>query len=119
MIQNPREIGYRGELLAVEYLLNSQYRILERNWRFSKAEVDIIAEKSGVLIFIEVKTRSGDRYGDPESFITTSKERLMQDAAAAYMHEKNYNWEIRFDVIGILIESNGTFQLRHFEDVFF
>ncbi len=119
MLQDPRELGKRGEMLAAEYLLKANYRILERNWRFSKAEIDIIAEKSGVLIFIEVKTRSDTRFGEPESFISARKERMMQEAAAAYMVEKQYEWEIRFDVIGILLAGNGTFSLRHFEDVFF
>ena len=111
-------IGNKGEDIATNYLIENGYVIKDRNWRFSRAEVDIIAEKSDVLVFVEVKTKTYDYYGRPEESIDSHKERMLYDAAAAYMVKKEYEWEFRFDIISVILRGND-FDLEHFEDAFF
>lgn len=113
------ETGKKGEALAKSFLEKKGYKILELNWRFSRAEVDIIAMQEEVLVFVEVKTRSYDYYGTPDAFVTEKKETLLADAAAAYMEEIDHDWEIRFDIIAILLHSPNNISIEHFEDAFF
>ena len=112
------ELGNRGETLAEHFLQDNDYQILERNWRFSRAEVDIIAKDGEVLVFVEVKTRSSDIFGKPEASISPKKETLLKDAAAVYMEQIGHEWEIRFDIISILIKGEG-YSIKHFKDAFF
>lgn len=113
------ELGKRGEKLAVDFLVNHKYKILETNWRYRKSEIDIIAKKNDVLVFIEVKSRSDDNYGRPESFVSDRKKVLMIDAANIYMEKINHDWEIRFDVISILFHNHMYQTIEHFKDAFF
>lgn len=113
------EIGKKGEALAVQFLEEKGYEILATNWRFRRSEVDIIAKDGPILVFVEVKTRSYDYFGEPASFISARKKVLLQDAAAAYMHQINHTWEIRFDIIGILLPTNKDVTIQHYEDAFF
>lgn len=114
-----KETGEKGEQLATDFLKSKGYHILERNWRFSRAEIDIIAMHSDVLVFVEVKTRSYTSFGEPEAFVTTKKEELMIDAAHVYMAKIQHEWEIRFDIIGIVLPEIGNPSIKHFEDAFF
>ena len=113
------ETGKKGEDLAVKFLKEKGYEILETNWRFRRSEVDIIAKDGAILVFVEVKTRSYDYFGKPESFVSTRKKVLLQDAASAYMRKINHTWEIRFDIIGILMQNPTNIEINHFEDAFF
>ena len=113
------EIGQLGESLALQLLERKGYEILETNWRFSRAEIDIVAMDGDILVFVEVKTRSYDYFGKPDAFITDHKRKLLLDAAAMYMQEIQHDWEIRFDVISVLLEENREPFLQHFEDAFF
>lgn len=113
------ETGKKGENLAVAFLKKKGYEILETNWRFRRSEVDIIAKDKKILVFVEVKTRSYDYFGKPESFVSARKKVLLQDAASAYMRAINHTWEIRFDIIGILLHSPQHIDIKHFEDAFF
>ena len=116
-IQN--KIGKKGEQLAKDFLIRKSYLILEQNWRYSKAEIDLIAQDKEILVFIEVKTRSYGYFGEPELSITSDKEAQICDAAAAYMREKNHIWSFRFDVISILLPNSGNCVINHYEDAFF
>jgi putative endonuclease len=111
-------IGKKGEELAQAYLQSQGYKIKETNWKFSHAEIDIIAEKEGVLIFVEVKTKTYTYYGEPEESVDAKKERLICDAAASYMVKNDYEWEFRFDIISILL-TKDSHEMKHFEDAFF
>ncbi|RMF28311.1 MAG: YraN family protein [Bacteroidetes bacterium] len=113
------EIGRKGEELAQAYLRRKGWTILETNWRYQRAEVDIIAKDGPVLVFVEVKTRSSAAFGQPEEFITPYKEQLLTDAAHAYMEHIGHEWEIRFDFVSILLHPDGRYRLRHFPDAFF
>lgn len=113
------ELGKKGERLAQAYLQANDYMLLEKNWRYSRAEIDIIAMKEEVLVFIEVKTRTSTFFGRPESFVTSKKKKFMAEAASAYMEEIDHKWEIRFDIIGIIWENEINYELEHYEDAFF
>lgn len=112
------ELGKKGEKIAVNYLLANRYEILEENYRFSRAEVDIIAKKEEVLIFVEVKTRSNVSWGTPEQFVSPKKIELIMDAAYHYMEKVNHDWEIRFDIIAITFSKTNEMKLEHFKDAF-
>ena len=113
------ELGKKGEKIAQSYLEKKNYYILETNWRNKRAEVDIVCKKEDVLIFVEVKTRSNDFFGKPEEFVTRKKKLLLFHAANEYMEQTNHFWEIRFDIISVLIDRFGTIDITHFEDAFF
>ena len=111
------DLGKKGEELAVEFLQNNNYQILERNWRFKKAEIDIIAKKNDVLAVIEVKTRSSNYFGNPQDFVNQKKIKLLVDAINQYVTVKDLDVEVRFDIIAIL-KNQYTFKIEHLEDAF-
>lgn len=113
------EVGKSGEALARQHLEEQGYRILEANWRYRRAEVDLIAMDGKALVFVEVKTRSSDAFGKPEEFVTSYKEKLIVEAAIAYMEAIGHDWELRFDIISILFRSESDYQLKHIPDAFF
>ena len=93
--------------------------VIARNWRYRRAEIDIIAKDSGILVFIEVKCRSTTGFGTPEEMVTTRKRRLIIDAAMAYMRTVEYDWEIRFDIIAVSGRPEQVREVRHIKDAFF
>ena len=111
------DLGKIGEDLAVEFLRKKAYEILDRNWRFRKAEVDIIALKKEVLAVVEVKTRSGNYFGDPQDFISSKKIKLLVEAIDAYVNSKNLNVEVRFDIIAIT-KHQEDYNIEHLKDAF-
>lgn len=111
------ELGNQGEQLAVEFLQKNNYEILERNWRFKKAEIDIIAVKNEILAVIEVKTRSSNYFGNPQDFVNQKKIQLLVEAINEYVISKELDVEVRFDIIAIL-KNNNNFNIEHLEDAF-
>ncbi len=110
-------IGQRGEENAVNYLLSNGYDILERNYRFGRAEIDIIVQKDKTLIFVEVKTRKNSDFGFPETFVSESQEERIHLAAEEFVEKHGWQGDIRFDIIAIVWDlSEPTFD--HFEDAF-
>lgn len=110
-------LGKKGEELAITYLQNKGYNILEQNYRYLKAEVDIIAQKDGVLIVVEVKTRSTNYFGNPEEFVNKKKIQLLTMAIDHYVQKNDLDVEVRFDIIAVL-NTKGTFDIEHIEDAF-
>lgn len=111
------ELGKKGEQLAVNYLMNEGYKIVERNWRFQKAEIDIIATKEKMLISVEVKTRSNNDYGNPQDFVNSKKIKLIILAMNEYILKRNLDIELRFDIIAIT-KNKSSFNVEHFQDAF-
>lgn len=111
------ELGKKGEELAVAFLLKNGYKILEKNWRFGKAEVDIIALKNTTLAVVEVKTRSTDYFGNPQDFVNAKKIGLLVTAINEYVISKNLDVEVRFDIIAI-INSQNKVKINHITDAF-
>ena len=116
---NNIDLGAWGEERALEYLISKDYVLLERNWRYSRAEIDLIVRSESELIFVEVKTRTAPRYLPPSYSITRRKQQLMLDVAAVFMERIGYEAAIRFDVVHILRYSDDHFKLEHFPDAFF
>ena len=112
------ELGKKGEELAVQFLIENGYTILERNYRFNKAEVDIIALQNDILAIVEVKTRSSLDFGNPESFLKPSQIQNLVKAVNYYVETSNLDVEIRFDIISILKE-NGNYTLKLIKNAFF
>jgi putative endonuclease len=112
-----RKIGSKGEDSAVEFLFANGYQVLQRNYRFSRAEIDVIARKEGKLVFVEVKTRKSARFGYPETFLSDLQKERIHRAAEAYIVDQAWQGDIRFDIIAILW-AGDELSLEHFEDAF-
>ena len=112
------DLGKKGEQLAIDYLVKKGYTILDKNWRFQKAEVDIIAQKEETLAVVEVKTRSSIDFGSPQDFVNPKKIKLLVSAIDEYVVSKNLDVDVRFDIIAIVHE-NKNFIIEHLEDAFY
>ena len=113
------ELGKIGEQLAAAYLSKKGYAILERNYFFDKAEIDIIAQKdSDTLVIVEVKTRNSNYFGDPQDFVKPAKIKLLVKAANEYVISNDLDLEVRFDIIAI-IKNNKEEKLEHYRDAFY
>jgi putative endonuclease len=112
------ELGTQGEEMAIEFLQKNGYTILEKNWTFQKAEVDIIALKENIMAVVEVKTRSSIEFGLPQDFVKPKKIQLLVKAINEYIISRDLDHEIRFDIIAIQKEKNG-FIIEHIEDAFY
>lgn len=115
-----REIGDEGEELATAYLESKGYTILERNYHFERAEVDIVAyDNETCIVFAEVKTRSSNTFGEPEEFVDDKKIQNVYKAAEAWIYERKMDGApVRFDVISILQKRNEAPDIKHFENAF-
>lgn len=114
------ETGKSGENIAADYLEQKGFRIVERNYRAGRGEIDLIAwVNDDLLVFIEVKTRSSDQFGGPEGAVTAKKQDLLARTAGIYMESIGYEWAIRFDIVAVLLVNNTVSEIRHVEDAFF
>jgi putative endonuclease len=112
------ELGKKGEQMAVDFLLKQGYAILERNYRFDKAEVDIIAQKDNMLAIVEVKTRSTVDFGNPQDFVKPKQILRLVKVVNEYVIENDLDVEVRFDIIAI-VKQNNSFEIEHLEDAFY
>ena len=112
------QLGKKGEQLAVDYLLKNDYSIIERNFRFDKAEVDIIAQKGNILAIIEVKTRSTTDFGNPQDFVKPGQIKRLVKAVDEYITVKKLDVEVRFDIIAIVKEGKN-YNITHLENAFY
>jgi putative endonuclease len=111
------ELGKKGEQLAIDFLLKNDYRILEKNYRYLKAEIDIIAQKEEIIIAVEVKTRTSNYFGNPQDFVNPKKIKLLVSAMDYYVVHNNLDVEVRFDIIAITTNTKST-KTEHIEDAF-
>ncbi|MAB47150.1 MAG: endonuclease [Flavobacteriaceae bacterium] len=112
------ELGKKGEQLAVDFLVENSYDIVERNYRFDKAEVDIIAKKGDILAIVEVKTRSSLDFGNPQDFVKPKQIKNLVKAVDEYVTENDLDVEVRFDIIAI-VKENKTYNIEHLENAFY
>jgi putative endonuclease len=112
------ELGRYGEQLAKDFLIDAGYRILEQNWRYGRAELDLIATIDHKIIFVEVKTRRSADHGEPADFVNWKKEKQLEFASSAYIERRNHQGEIRFDIIAIIFENKDLYQINHIQDAF-
>ena len=111
------DFGKLGEEIASNYLEGKGYEIVERNWRNTHKEIDIIAKEGETLVMVEVKTRQTDEYGNPDIAVTKKKQRLLIAAANAYLFKNKLDVETRFDIISIIFK-DGEPVIEHIEDAF-
>ncbi|MEQ8199996.1 MAG: YraN family protein [Syntrophomonadaceae bacterium] len=113
-----KKLGLKGEDLAASYLQEQGYRILQRNYRSKSGEIDIICSRAGVIVFVEVKTRTSKIFGTPEESITWRKRDHIRRVALDYLAACRQPFkELRFDVIGIMVEQ-GIPKINHLEGAF-
>jgi putative endonuclease len=113
-----QEIGSEGEDHAASYLERAGYRILCRNYRYRKAEIDILAQAGPFLVVVEVKTRTGSFYEALTDSIPRAKINRLVEAAHHFIQEAGVSLEVRFDIIQVIREGPG-FRLVHLEDAFY
>ncbi|RZL47498.1 MAG: endonuclease [Pedobacter sp.] len=112
------DLGFKGEAIAKEFLATKGYEILDENWVFGKAEVDLIAYLNKQIIFVEVKTRTSVAFGLPEDFVSEAKQKQMDLAANEYIELMNHKGEIRFDIVSVLFDKQNKYTIKHIEDAF-
>ena len=112
------EFGKEGEQIAVDFLIKKGYQIKHRNYRYLKAEIDIIAQKDDILAIVEVRARSNDQIVPIAETITPKKIKLLVMAADYFVVDEHINAEVRFDVITIL-KNAKMFKIAHLESAFY
>ena len=112
------ELGKKGEQLAVDFLLKNKYKIVERNYRFDRAEVDIIAQQKDTLAIIEVKTRSTSDFGNPQDFVKPKQIQRLVKAVDEYVKVNDLDVEIRFDIIAI-VKQGKAYNIEHLQNAFY
>ena len=112
------ELGVKGEITALDFLQLKGYTVLEINWRFGHAEVDIIAKHNNTIIFVEVKTRSTEHFGYPESSVDAAKQKNLALAADEYLERNSIEMDVRFDIVSIVMKQDKP-DIHHIEDAFF
>ena len=122
-----RAVGRDGESAAIAYLAERGYVVLHRNFRYGRyGEIDIIAKKSGVVCFIEVKSRTGDAYGAPAEAVGYAKRKKILGVAGHFLRISGYHaYKLRFDIIEVYLHKNGAQgapravkSIRHIENAF-
>jgi len=116
--RNKSTLGEQGETIAAIRLQQHGYKLITKNWRFKHKEIDIIAQKDGEIVFVEVKTRSNTFFEAPSEAVTIKKQRLLVEAANQYMIKNNIDMEARFDVVSVII-SGGNEIVEIMENAFY
>lgn len=112
------DLGNLAEELAASFLEEKGYKILVKNFRYQKGEIDIIAEFNSEIIIVEVKARGSDIFMEPQEAVTKKKIKSLVMVADFFMKDRNLNQEVRFDIIAVLPDSKGRLQITHLEDAF-
>ena len=112
------QLGEKGERAALNFLEEQGYQILKTNWREKKFEVDIIAIDKDEIVFVEVKTRSTNNFGNPEEAVDMKKQEHLIEGADHYLQTKEIDMDCRFDVISIIDNGQKT-SLTHFKNAFY
>ena len=112
------ELGQAGEAMAENYLQSQGFQIEHRNYRFKKAEIDLIARKGDLLVAVEVKTRSSKDWGMPQDFVKPAQIKNLVKAFDQYILSRELDVEVRFDIIAITASEKGM-ALEHLEDAFY
>lgn len=117
---NTRRVGKRYEDVAAKWLESEGYRLLHRNYRVARGEIDIVASKDGYVVFVEVKYRSGKGSGSPEEAVDYRKQRQISRVALYYLNNYGYGTDtpVRFDVVTVSRNDKGDLEIRHIENAF-
>ena len=121
MKKTAKSIGNEGEKIALKFLKSKKYIIHTTNYSNRYGEIDIIAEKDGVVAFIEVKTRKNSKFGRPSDFVTPAKQQKLVSAAQYYVYYNEITEKLRFDIIEVLTgddPENPQYYVNHIQDAF-
>lgn len=113
------DLGNKGEELALEHLRSLGYKILATNWRCQKDEIDIVALEGNILVITEVKTRTSNYFGEPETFVDRNKQKFLVRAANEYIRLSHFKGETRFDIVSIVLSEGKQPRLNHLKDAFY
>ena len=113
------ELGALGEQIAVDYLIERGYQIIERNWSTGHKEIDIVAKDDDTIVIVEVKTRRSTYLVEPETAVDVFKQRNLIWAANSFVNRFQYDNDVRFDIISIVIDRNNEKRIEHIEDAFY
>jgi putative endonuclease len=112
-------VGQYGERVAAQHLMDTGLQIIERNWRCSAGEIDIVAAEGGTLVFVEVKARSSLAFGSPAQAVVGRKQRRVRELALHWLDEHPGSWaELRFDVVSVLRMPRGPAEVEHLRGAF-
>ncbi len=115
----PHALGKSGEKVALRYLEDKKYKIVAKNFRLFRGEIDIVAYDKRTLVFVEVKTRKSADFGLPEESVTLSKQKQIKRIAQGFLTKNNlYEKECRFDVISLTIDEGKGYSIRHIKNAF-
>ena len=119
MAHLPHELGRAGEAAAADFMADLGFEVLARGYRHGRAEVDLVVRRGQeLLVFVEVKTRSGSQFGPPETFVSARKKELFRLAATHLQETMDWRGDIRFDILALTPLRQG-FRVEHFEDAFY
>jgi len=119
-VDRRRQLGQLGEQVASRYLIAQGYRLLDRNWRCRLGEIDLVAAHADQIIFVEVRTRSGMRFGSGAESVDGHKQLRLRRLALAYLREKRLppDAKLRFDVVSIRLLGDGRYEVDHIKHAF-
>lgn len=109
--------GAAGEILAARFLREKGYAILSSNYRCRQGEIDIIAQKGGIIAFVEVKTRSQNSYYSPREAVTSAKQRRLIQTASIYLSRYPSALQPRFDVVEVVTESSSSMKVAEINHI--
>ena len=112
------DFGNLAEQMADDFLERKGYKILDKNFRYQKAEIDIIASFNKMIIIVEVRARGSDIFMEPQEAVTKKKIKSLVMVADFFMKDKDLDQEVRFDIIAVLPDAKGRLQITHLEDAF-
>ena len=112
------DLGNLAEELAASFLEGNGYKILVKNFRYQKGEIDIIAEFDNQIIIVEVKARGSDIFMEPQEAVTKKKIKSLVMVADFFMKDRDLKQEVRFDIIAVLPDEKGRLKITHLEDAF-
>lgn len=118
MSQHNNQFGKLGEDIASDYLNKKGYKLLHRNYRFGKTEIDLICETPEEVVFVEVKTRTSDQMAYPERAVGKAKQKNIRFAATNFLEEYEIFKPARFDIVAV-IKNEKKFEIEHIEDAFY
>ncbi|MBO0358265.1 YraN family protein [Hymenobacter sp. BT186] len=119
MPSKAHELGHAGEAAAAAFMVALGFEVLHTSYRHKRAEVDLVVQRGQeLLVFVEVKARSSNQFGYPETFVTERKKQLFRLAAEQLQEQLNWTGDIRFDILAVTPSADGL-RIEHFEDAFY
>ncbi|MDP4188748.1 MAG: YraN family protein [Bacteroidota bacterium] len=112
------DTGDKGEEIAAAMLVKKGYKILHRNWQYIHKELDIVAAKDNMVVFVEVKTRKSPDFDTPSEAVTRKKQRFIVEAANAYISKYDIQYESRFDIVSVIFYEK-SYRIEHIQDAFY